>query len=230
MAYKSSFATSKTTASDKPSTTGRGYVSSFGTANPMKREKAPLPDPSTIQTVAGSFAPPLSVKTSTEAISNEGDGIFDSVAKGVSSIIEHPKIATAAATKAAILDFPIKVMEKIASVGGFENNATTLRENRQALTNIFSSNLKDKGEEDAAAAGKFVGDTLPYVIGGELLAPIAAAGAVRAGASALSSFGGRLSLETLSKIGNITKLAGAATGDFAGGFAAQQASHTEEDG
>ena len=124
------------------------------------------------------------------------------LSRGIASVATNP-LTVARGTGKGLIDFTLSATRTIADIFGQERAAQYIADNRTALDQIFESNLKDEGERTAGAVGEFIGEQVPYLLGGAGLTALG----VKASIPLLVKYGGGLSAKAISSIGIWTKMA-----------------------
>lgn len=190
---------------------------------PIQQTEIPIEQPSKLTQITGGFQEAIggTGNTFVERLKNVGKKIGGAIWNVGKSVVEHPVITTGSVVK-GVMDFNFNVAKGISKLVGTDNATKYIQDNKVAIDEIFNSNLKDKSEQTAGAVGKFVGEQIPYILGGELAGVVGTAGAM----ASLSKYGGGLSLKAITNIGNITKWAS----ETAGFMGVHQMAYTPEEG
>jgi len=180
-------------------------------------------EPLTITKIAGGFQETIGATGETfgERLINAGKKIGGKILDVGKSVITHP-ISTLGGVEKGVMDFTFNVSKGVSKLIGADNAAKYIEDNQNAINEIFNSNLKEKDQKTAADVGHFVGEQIPYILGG--------AGAVALGEkvviAGVGKFGQGLTLKNIERLGKIT----AWTADTLGFMGVHQLVHTPEEG
>lgn len=174
--------------------------------------------------ISSNFEPVnIDTSVSTTPIAQKGEGIVKPVIDGVKSVITHPITTIIGAGKGTIDAF-MGIEQGITKLVGADKASEYIKNNREALNTIVDTNLNPENSKEkstAIAVGNFVGEQVPYLLGGEVAGLAGKALALKGLAET-----GKLSLKAVENIGKSTKLASEAAG-FMG---LDQITYTPEEG
>lgn len=185
-------------------------ITSFD-SHPAKPDPTKEPiDVSSIQPTA-----PASNAGSTPAIAPETGNadLLPVIGQGAKSVVTNP-VPTLGGVVKGTMDVFFDALKGGASLVGANDFAKYVADNQEATNYIFESNMKTKEAHTAGAVGQFVGQQIPYILGGEAAGIAAAGGKIPFIAKevsgivprALGEYGGGLTLSQVSKVGTLTKV------------------------